>query len=37
MARRVDFSDMVWDILKIILIILIGGIIIKALWPLLSP
>lgn len=36
MARRVELSDMILDIIKIIVIVLIGGIIIKVLWPLLS-
>ena len=36
MARRVDFSDVVLDIVKIVLILIIGGIIIRALWPLLT-
>jgi len=36
MARRIDFSDMVLDIIKIIAITIIGFIIIKALLQVLA-
>jgi len=35
MARRNDPADIILDIIKIIIAIIIGAIIIKALWPLL--
>ena len=35
MARKNDPVDFVLDIIKIIIIVIIGGIIIRALWPLL--
>jgi len=36
MAKRYDSFDIVLDIIKIAIIIIIGGIIIKALLPVLS-